>query len=109
MSKRKKDWRYCDANHQKCGVMVCNKCNQDITTGQFKVYEDNDGAFRGHHHRACSEDDAKWASLDREAAARLAKCEQYLAAMIKFKEEWGTDALDEEIEWHEAALARSKL
>lgn len=105
MAKRK-DWHYSNARGMLVGVMICNNCRQKIAGNeQYKYHEDKDGCFRGHLHRECSLDDPRWVLMDKQEEARRKHMQDYLEAMIKFRDQWETFALDEEIGEYQSSLS----
>ena len=95
---KKQNWEYSNADHHRCGLMICVRCNLKIEEGPFKFFKDNVGYFRGHHHMACSLEDTQWVVLAAKDVKTTARAREYLDAMIVFRDRWQTTALDDEIE-----------
>lgn len=64
-----KHWDYATAPGSSHGFMVCTACHKPITEGQYRVRE-TEAAYLS-QHRACSQNDPKWALLDKEEASRV--------------------------------------
>jgi hypothetical protein len=89
-------WRYADAASCKVGLMRCTYCGKRITAGSFR-YRETEEAYLP-QHRACSENDPKWAELDRENKIRTTRMRDMLTAAKAFREQWKVDDLDDLIE-----------
>ena len=90
-----KTWSYADSSSSRHGLMICSACGEDIT-GAYRYREGKNGFIT--QHRFCSSDDAAWAKLDKQRESMQSREKQRLAAYIKFRDKWGTTALDEEID-----------
>jgi hypothetical protein len=75
--------------------MRCTACGKDIV-GEYR-YRQTANGFNA-QHRACSATDKEWAKLDGAIVSAHKRSVDRLAAFVAFKDRWGTEALDEEIE-----------
>lgn len=96
MGKKKKNWKYAQAETRKCGTMICTHCKQPISSGDYRYYETEE-AFHC-QHRACSEQDLTWAMLDKRVVEHIAGLRQKLDEYKTFRDRWDEVALNDEIE-----------
>jgi len=106
---KKTKYIYTNADNLKCGEMICQKCNQKITSGEYRYKEMNHKfdfvGYVSHEHKFCSESgDTGWAIREMELAQRLNQMKEKLVAFESFANQWNTDALDEEIEYMKGIL-----
>ncbi|GGO89160.1 hypothetical protein GCM10011348_46260 [Marinobacterium nitratireducens] len=99
-----KKWDYYidDARTHSYGLMICSACGNKITKGEFRVRETEDAYIT--QHRSCSHTDGQWARRDAQRENRIRRAKDQLAAAIEFRDRWGTEALNDEIDDLEALI-----
>jgi hypothetical protein len=95
MSRRKRNYHYTDAARAAIGIMVCSVCRKAITEGEYRYFDNGDAYIN--QHRACTEDDAEWALMDRQRFEGMIWHSKFVAACIEFKAKWGVTELDDYI------------
>jgi hypothetical protein len=91
-----KQFDYGDAATSRHGLMICGACREPITQGQYRYRELPDRFVT--HHRDCSLDDPRWASLDRRAEAEVRRIDELRAEARAFYEKWGVTDLSDWLE-----------
>jgi hypothetical protein len=89
MARRKRHLRYEYESHNRHGLMKCQLCNKKIEPGlSYRWWETADAYLS--EHRSCTEDDPKWAQLDKLKQERLDWAEAYNQACEEFLAKWGS-------------------
>lgn len=110
---KKSKWKYANAEDSLHGTMMCQKCEQKITSGEYR-YKEMDHRFEfvgyvSHEHKACADNgDAGWATREAERVEKSKRVAERLDAFRAFSEKWDTAALDEEIEDMEFHLQNTR-